>query len=324
MKRFKNILLICDEQTAFEPALERATWLAKSNEARVMLLDVLDTGASDLARLFTQLTGSQGEFMADEVRSIRTDRLEERARPLRDHGIKVATKLVSGTSFLEIIKLVIAEKHDLVLKGAQRSTISPLFCGLDMHLMRQCPCPVWVLKSAFKPKSQRILVAVEPDPEDARRDDLNHTILQLATSLARQDDATLDVVHVWHLYEEATLRHSLANAPAYRLDRLIKAQEAQSKARLDALMADFTEFDDLMRVQHIKGLPGDVIPEFVAREGIDTVVVGTLASSGVAGLFIGNTAETILNHVNASVLTAKARGFISPVTLAQKTKEKET
>ncbi|MEM6482151.1 MAG: universal stress protein [Pseudomonadota bacterium] len=324
MKRFKNILLICDEQTAFEPALERATWLAKSNEARVTLLDVLDTGASELARLFTQLTGSQGEFMADHVLSIPTDRLEELARPLRDQGIKVATKLVSGTSFLEIIKLVIAEKHDLVLKGAQRSAISPLFRGLDMHLMRQCPCPVWVLKSAFKPKSQRILVAVEPDPEDARRDDLNHTILQLATSLARQDDATLDVVHVWHLYEEATLRHSLANAPAYQLDRLIKAQEAQSKARLDALMSDFTEFDDLMRAQHIKGLPGDVIPEFVAREGIDTVVVGTLASSGVAGLFIGNTAETILNHVNASVLTAKARGFISPVTLAQKTKEKET
>lgn len=324
MKRFKNILLICDEHTAFERAMDRVVGLAKVNEAKVTLVDTVDANPGDLARIFTQLTGSQGQTIAAEVQSVRIARLEDLATSLRDQGIEVATTLLSGTPFLEIIKLVIAEGHDLVLKGAQRSASSPFFRGPDMHLMRKCPCPVWVLNSAFEPKSKRILVAVEPDPDHAQRDDLNHTIMQLATSLARKDEATLDVVNVWHLYEEATLRHSLAKVPTHEVDRLVSAEEAQSKARLEALIADFTDFDDLMRVQHMKGLAGDVIPDYVAAEGIDTVVMGTLARTGVAGLFIGNTAETILNRVSASVLTVKAEGFVSPVAPAQKTKEKES
>lgn len=324
MRRFKNILLICDEQSAFERALERVVWLAKTNGARVTLADTIDTSPGDLARLFTRLTGTSGGDIAGEVHGIRTARLEELAAPLRAQGIEVTTRLLSGTPFLEIIRLVLSDGHDLVLKGAQRSAGAPFFRGPDMHLMRKCPCPVWVLNSAVEPKARRILVAVEPDPEDPRRDDLNHTIMQLATSLARQDGAKLDVVNVWHLYEEPTLRHSLAKVPAHEVDRLVNAEEAQSKARLDALLADFTDFDDLMRVLHIKGLPGDVIPEHVSAEEIDTVVMGTLARTGVAGLFIGNTAETILNRVSASVLTVKADGFVSPVTSAGRLLEQET
>jgi len=45
------------------------------------------------------------------------------------------------------------------------------------------------------------------------------------------------------------------------------------------------------------------------------LVMGTLARTGITGLFIGNTAETILNHITCSVLTVKAKGFVSPVEL---------
>jgi universal stress protein E len=43
--------------------------------------------------------------------------------------------------------------------------------------------------------------------------------------------------------------------------------------------------------------------------------MGTLARSGLDGYFIGNTAETVLQHVACSVLTVKPDGFVSPVTL---------
>ena len=42
--------------------------------------------------------------------------------------------------------------------------------------------------------------------------------------------------------------------------------------------------------------------------------MGTLARTGVAGLFIGNTAETILEQLTCSVLAIKPPGFVSPVT----------
>ena len=39
------------------------------------------------------------------------------------------------------------------------------------------------------------------------------------------------------------------------------------------------------------------------------------AAVGIAGLFIGNTAETVLSGVRCSVLAIKPRGFVSPVTV---------
>ena len=43
------------------------------------------------------------------------------------------------------------------------------------------------------------------------------------------------------------------------------------------------------------------------------VVLGTLARTGLRGMFIGNTAEQILGLVEPSVLAAKRDSFISPI-----------
>jgi nucleotide-binding universal stress UspA family protein len=64
-----------------------------------------------------------------------------------------------------------------------------------------------------------------------------------------------------------------------------------------------------------RGEPEDVIPEFVVAEGIDLVVMGTVARVGIAGMLIGNTAERVLRKLPCSVLTVKPDGFESPVRL---------
>ena len=58
-----------------------------------------------------------------------------------------------------------------------------------------------------------------------------------------------------------------------------------------------------------------------SREGLsmarqldaDLVVMGTVGRTGIAGLFIGNTAEMVLEQVQCSVLAVKPPGFVSPV-----------
>jgi nucleotide-binding universal stress UspA family protein len=49
----------------------------------------------------------------------------------------------------------------------------------------------------------------------------------------------------------------------------------------------------------------------------DLVVMGTVARTGIPGFIIGNTAETILNQIDGSVLAIKPRGFVTPVTLEE-------
>jgi nucleotide-binding universal stress UspA family protein len=43
--------------------------------------------------------------------------------------------------------------------------------------------------------------------------------------------------------------------------------------------------------------------------------MGTVARIGVAGLFIANTAEAILEQIECSVLAVKPEGFETPVSL---------
>ncbi|MEL7114812.1 MAG: universal stress protein [Pseudomonadota bacterium] len=315
MRRFKNILVVCDAQSAFEHTYERVSWLARTNGATVTLVDTIKTETSQLAKLMAALPGRSASDLQDEVHSVHQANLAGLAARFEEDGIRVSTDVLTGTPFIEIIKRVLNADHDLVIKGAQRSPSGPFFGGLDMHLMRKCPCPVWVLNSAAEPRSRRMLAAVDPTSEETAAQGLNQMVIELATSLARQDGAKLDVINVWELEGEATLRHSLAKVPQDEIDQLVRAAGEQSAARLKSLTDRFAEFDDLMRVLHIKGVAEDVICEHITAEEIDTVIMGSLARTGVAGLFIGNTAESILSRVSASVLTVKAQGFVSPVQL---------
>ena len=64
-----------------------------------------------------------------------------------------------------------------------------------------------------------------------------------------------------------------------------------------------------------RGEPEDAIPEFVVSEGIDVLVMGTVARGRIPGMLIGNTAEQVLRKLPCSVLTVEPDGFVSPVRL---------
>ena len=56
------------------------------------------------------------------------------------------------------------------------------------------------------------------------------------------------------------------------------------------------------------------MPALANEIGAELIVMGTVGRTGIPGFFIGNTAETILNQIDCSVLTVKPHGFVSPVT----------
>jgi nucleotide-binding universal stress UspA family protein len=67
------------------------------------------------------------------------------------------------------------------------------------------------------------------------------------------------------------------------------------------------------RLHLVEGEAGTVIPKLAVKERIDLIVMGTVARAGLEGYFIGNTAETVLQRVDCSVLTVKPDAFVSPV-----------
>ena len=245
---------------------------------------------------------------------------ERMADNLRQEGIDAQAKTVAGTAFVEVIREVLREHHDLVILAVdgKRSLINQLLGSTSMHLMRKCPCPVWVVKSGGGKSYNRILAAVDTtyDPSNDTKRSINPLILQLASSLARMEKSNLHVVQVWSVVFEGYLEVR-GNLSDQAVRRLRKDTKRQYLRRVDQLMASIDLADiGVVRLHLRRGDdPAATIIKLARKENIDLLVMGTVCRTGLGGFFIGNTAEEVLGALDCSVLTVKPEGFVSPVTL---------
>lgn len=63
----------------------------------------------------------------------------------------------------------------------------------------------------------------------------------------------------------------------------------------------------------MKGARGLPISKFSYLTGLPMLAIGTLCRSGLPGVIIGNTAESVHDSVDCSMLTIKPGNFVSPV-----------
>ena len=248
---------------------------------------------------------------------LREKQMQSHFENLDLEGINVNTRLLTGIPFVEIIREVLRGKYDLVIKSAEGSTgiFSNLFGEKDMRLMRKCPCPVWIIKQSKSTKFERILAAVDPDPEVPGNASLNDQILNLATSLAKQEKSELHIVHTWSLLGEDILRSARSSLSKEEVDEIAAQTQQQHKEWLDRLLKEHKLIGKGYKIHLEEGDAGEMIPKLARDTKATLVVMGTVARTGVAGFFIGNTAERILRNVDSSVLTVKPEGFESPIKL---------
>lgn len=315
MRRFKNILLLHDGRSKQHLTMKRGVDLARRNQAKLTVVDVIEEDSWVSGEIYGLEPFQELKQLVSEERQKELDIVIE---PLRQQGLDVRVKLLFGKPFLEIIREVLRENHDLVMKTAlgEGGLKGMLFGSTAMHLMRKCPCPVWVVKKGENERYDRIIAAVDPDPSDEQRNQLNFKIMDLATSLAKLEQSELLVVHAWSLYGETILRSGRGRMNREEIDTMVREAEAEHKERLNNLLQKYKLQDLKHRVHLIKGEAGRVIPELAEKKRADLIVMGTLSRSGVAGFLIGNTAEKIIHEVDCSVLTAKPDGFVTPVKLS--------
>ena len=325
MKRFKDILCTVEPGKECKLALERAVTLAENNQANLTVITVAPSISAGIG--MPEGGPISTELQAATVNSHKQE-LENLVEPYRQY-IKIEARVLIGTPFLEIIREVLRNAHDLVIKCPESLVwLDRLFSSDDKHLLRKCPCPVWMVRPQTGESFDRILAAVDvddsyPTKELKTHQALNEMVIELASSLAVSEFAELHVVHAWEAIGEDIMRHGIfmqkpeneVNAyvdqvhrhHAQLLDTLIK----KVGARLGEDAADYIN----PRIHMPKGSARKVIPEIANELQVDCIIMGTVARTGVPGLFMGNTAETILDQLDCSVLAIKPPGFVTPVTL---------
>lgn len=320
MKRFKNILFVVESLANASRALDTAVALAAKNDARLTIIAVLE----ELPPLIPSLMFHRLERARLEEENAALGKLRESvAGP-----IEIEVKILAGTPFLEIIRDVLRNGRDLIVKASEPGggPLGGLFGSLDRHLLRKCPCPVWLIGPEKRTSIQRVLAAVDFDefapPGEDVSEALNRKILELAISLASMEHSEVQVVHAWYASQESLMRRPDLAFTDEEADAYVEEARLEHRHWLDRLLRKAKKWvgpktygSVKPRTRLLKGMPQTVIPKLAKKLQADLIVMGTVARTGISGLLIGNTAETILGRIECSVLAVKPPGFITPVTM---------
>lgn len=303
MLRFKNILVAVDvvdtapadgdgslpaELASLTEMVSRVREL-EGHAPKVTLMTVLPAGHAD-----------QADLAQAAVEALRT----RVATQLR--GGEVACEVRFGTDFIEIIKEVLRQEHDLLVVSAASGDGRHLVGHTATQLIRKCPCPVWVTPRQAPPVGAKTVLA------SVALHDLSATVLELAADVAQLTQGAWHVLHIPEYPLEGGMR--LRGAPKDEV-------QAYEKECRDAAWEALHELADPLgerigiepKLWMAEGKPSEKILEAEQELGAHMIVLGTIGRGGLAGMVIGNTAEKVIAGAQTSVLAVKPDDFVCPI-----------
>jgi universal stress protein E len=278
-------------------AADQALWLAPQLGARVTLLH--STAADE------RWEAREGAYVQvpHGLRAGGAAALEAVAGELRARGIEGELAPAEGTAWLEVVRRVVGQAVDLVITGKRGDAerVEPRLGTVARKLLRECPCPVWVVKPAAHGLPGRVLAATDLSP-------VGEEVVRTAAFVAHRCGAALHVAHALTLpfsvqFEgeagEAGYERRAGREATDAIERLLREVAFPGASLHVALTA-----------------PTRLILESARRLHVDLAVLGTASRGGLAGFVLGNTAERLLERLDCSLLAVKPRDFVCRVEVA--------
>jgi universal stress protein E len=299
--REPTILVVIDITAGtHQPALERAAWLAKQAGARVELFACDFDPDLDTGRLTTVWGASPDS--RERLLLRRREQLEDLSAPLRKAGLVVTVDVVWDHPFeAAIVKKAAAHDYWLVAKDTHHYNPiqRTLLTNVDWHLIRECAPPLLLVKDRKLAAEPNVLAAVDPINEHDKPAALDDRIFAFAADLARVASGHLHVMHAYSTPMGVELPPDV--------HKLI-AQEHR------AAMAKFLDTHAVLgaRSHLYQGFAHDCLQKAAAEHGADFVVMGAVARRGLKRLFIGSTAERVLDRLPCDLVIIKPLEFEVP------------
>ncbi|MEM9427150.1 MAG: universal stress protein [Pseudomonadota bacterium] len=312
----KRVLAVVDADAA-SVVLKSAMALSDKHGAAMDVIACIEP-PHDLA-VMARLSGEEAEtLLADAARRLSGELREKLAAlvPAR----QIEPTVVVGKAYYEIIRYVAETGCDFVVKMAEplSGVRQFLFSSTDQHLLRKCPCPVWLQTPDAADLPRRVLAAIDLETWDAAEPGtltaLNRRVIDAARSLASGPDAEVVVLHAWEAIGEGMVWAFSGKGDArFTAERYVNEVLAMRQSAMTAFLADVQAEGPRLVPLLSEGVPAAVIEEQGRKLGADVVVMGTIARTGLSGVLIGNTAENIINSLECPVLAVKPEGFVSPL-----------
>ncbi len=309
MDSYKSILVVADVNNVEQSALARAFQIVRNlpNPAPITFFLSIYDFSYDMTSM---LSSEERDAMRRGVIQQREEWMREVAAPYLKDGVQFEVKVVwHHRPYEAIIAEIFETGHDLLLKGTRKHDVleSVFFTPTDWHLLRKCPCPVLLVKNHDWPINGNIIASVHVGSENTTHTALNDSMVEQGLKFAKQLNAELYLVNSYPV----TPANVTVELPEFDPTSYTDAVRGFHLTAMKALRQKYGIDEEHTYVK--EGLPEDVVPKAAQELDAGLVILGTTGRTGLSAVFIGNTAENVIDKINCDVLALKPEGYISPL-----------
>lgn len=310
---YRNILVAYDFSPPAEAAVKQAAWLARKAGSRLTLAHVLPdlhrVVHSALALGDTDLLYGEGSVSQAEAQRESERLMKKLVDDLNATDLDITVKSLLGTPFSEIIGAVQQDGYDLVMAGTRGLAAWEQFIvgSTAKRLIRKCPSSVWIVKPEHAGPPRAVLAATDFS-------EVSHHAALEGLWIARQASAEFHLLHsIDYLIDYLADIPRTVDVRFPARGPLRSEINAGAQKRLEEFVASLGT--DTARVQmHLSwGTPWQEIGRLANHLNVDLIAMGTVGRSGLKGVLMGNTAESVLSTCDCSMLTVKPADFVSPL-----------
>jgi universal stress protein E len=310
VRRLDRILAVADPTATVQPAIVKAAQLARASGA-VLELFVCDFDPALSGRPFADTEALRA--LRDEFIEERVEFVENLADELRAGGLNVETHVHwDNPLYRGILRRVEESAPDLVVKDTHYHSLlrRTLITNTDWNLIRTCPAPLLLAKPAAWPDRPRILAAIDPGHLEDKPAALDHDILDYAALLARVVGGEVHAVHAFFPAALLAMTTGLGGLPLggdLTGDEIVATERRRIEGGLLQLTGDHGLPAD--HVHLLQGSASELLPEAAVTHRADVLVMGGVSRSRFEEIFVGSTAERVLDRIASDVLVVKPPDF---------------
>jgi nucleotide-binding universal stress UspA family protein len=273
----KRILAATDFSRRSDLALERAADLARTTNARLDILHVLD---SERPLALSETDRRMAAAYAEDIR-------EKYGAPVR---------LDTGDPFASILEAAAELDADLIVLGMpRRSSLRDFFAGTTAErTIRNSPRQILLVKAGTRGFYRQPLLTLDFTPVSVRAAEVVKTLPWLAP------ESRLTALNVFNTPAIAVMARSSTTSD--EINAYVREEQAKAEASLTAFLTRHGLTAAARAVRPSGASVARTICETASSLGADLIIAGTRARSGLSRMVLGSVAEEILRLSPVDVL----------------------
>ena len=276
----KSVLAATDLSSRSKPAVWRGLQLARSAQARLAVLHVVEDDQPE-ARMREERRSAEA-FLNGQVTTL--------GRPPE---CEIVTR--AGDAFRVIAEEAEARAADLIVLGAhRRQLLRDVFIGTTIErVTRTAARPVLMANAKTGERWRRVFIAIDMSENSAHA-------ARTAFALGFFDEAEVTFVHAYAPISRQMMIHAGIGSDRVREEAEREFQATRRELSRFIQEIGLGEFDYGARI--VEGSGATAIAGVVEQAAPDLLVIGTRGLTGVKRLFLGSVAQELMSSIEIDIL----------------------